>query len=82
MDFTLELLRSLLGWTLLLNLILLLFWSSMIKFAGDFVYKVHTAFIPLSRDQFHMAHYVSLAIYKLMLSLFVLMPWLALHIML
>jgi len=46
--------------------------------AGDFVYKIHTKWFEMSREDFNKLHYFGIAFYKLMIILFSAVPLLVL----
>ncbi len=77
---SIELLIKLLGWTTVLNLALLIWWGLFIIFAHDWVYRLHTKWFSLSKEQFDTVHYAGIAYYKLSIILFNIAPYLALRI--
>ena len=77
---TLELIRDALGWCTLINFGLLLWWGLFILFAHDFVYRMHTRWFKLSVEEFDKIHYLGLAIFKLLIIVLNLVPYLALRI--
>lgn len=79
---TLELIRDALGWCTLINIGFLLWWALFIVFAHDFVYRMHTRWFKLSVEEFDKLHYGGMAIFKLMILVFNLAPYLALRIVL
>ena len=78
---TLELLRSALAWSALLNMGILLWWFLFITFAADWVYRVHSRFYQIERRQFDAIHYAGMVIYKICIFTFFIVPYLALRIM-
>ena len=44
---TVELTREFLGWCVLINVGLLLYWSFFIMFARNWVYRMHSRFLPV-----------------------------------
>jgi len=77
---TIEFLQALLGWCLLLNVGLLLGWVLFFWLAHDFVYRVHGKMFKLSVETFDAIHYGGMAIFKIGIFLFNLIPYLALLI--
>lgn len=59
------------------GIVLLCIWFVVIAGAGDFVYKVHTSFIGLSRHAFNMLHYGGMMLVKMGLLIFFLIPYIA-----
>jgi len=49
--------------------------------AHDWIYGIHTRWFSLSPDIFDAANYIGMAIYKIGIMLFVLIPFIALWIM-
>ena len=76
------LLKEFLGWCVVLNYILLLIWAGFLIFAHDWMYRMHTRWFRLTVEQFDQAHYVSVAIFKIVVFVFTLIPYLALVIIL
>ena len=77
---TLEMWQSFLGWSLVINILILTYWSLMILYARDFVYRLHTRWIPVSNEAFDNIHYGGMGLYKLLIFIFNLAPYLALRI--
>jgi hypothetical protein len=77
---TIEVLRSTLAWCIVLNWAFLLWWFLWFTLAHDWTYRVHSKWFDLSVDKFNTIHYGCMAIYKVGIILFVLAPYLALHI--
>jgi len=59
------------------NIALLLLWVYLIIFFGDFVFSWHARFFEISREQFYAAHYTAMAVYKIMIFGFLLLPLVA-----
>lgn len=78
----LETLRAFLGWCTLINFALLLWWWAWIALAGDWVYRVHTGLIriQLSRPAFDAVHYAAMSLFKLLVILFNVVPYLVLRL--
>jgi hypothetical protein len=55
-------------------------WFLFFTLAHDWVYRFHNRWFRLSVERFDATHYLGMAIYKLAIFLFNLVPWLALHI--
>lgn len=77
---TLDMWQSFFGWSLVINYLILVFWSLMVLYARDFVYRLHTYFIPISDEAFNNMHYGGMGLYKLLIFVFNLVPYLALLI--
>lgn len=79
---TVELVRNVLGWTALLNYLVLLWWVLFIFYFHDWVFNIHSKWFKLSLEQFDIIHYSGIAVYKIAIFLFALTPYLALLIIL
>jgi hypothetical protein len=77
---TLETIRSILAWCTLINIVLLIWWFLFFKFAHDWTYRYHTKWYRLSVETFDAIHYAGMAIFKIFLIVFNLVPYLALRI--
>ena len=77
---TLETIREMLGWCTVINMGLLLWWFLMIAVARDWIYRFHTRWFPVTVDQFNAIHYGGIAILKIAIFFFNLVPYIALHI--
>ena len=78
---TVELLKGILAWSAVLNMGILLWWFLFITFAPNWVYKVHSKFYNIQREQFDAIHYAGMAFYKICIFTFFITPYLALRIM-
>ena len=73
-------LKSVFMWCAIISGGLLTISSLMCTFAGDFVYKKHTKWYPMSRETFNVVLYSFVGLYKVLFLLFVLVPYIALVI--
>jgi len=72
--------RSLLMWCTIINIGILLLWFAMFAFAGDWLYRYHGKWFPMSRDAFNVVHYSGMGLFKLAIFVFNLVPYVALLI--
>ena len=77
---TVELFREVLAWCSVINIGLLLFWLLWLTLAHDFVYRFHGKFLNLSVERFDTIHYAGMAIFKIFIFVFNIVPYLALRI--
>lgn len=77
---TLEVIRDVLGWCAILNLVLLLYWFVMIAFARGWVYRMHSRWYPVSEERFGAIHYQGMMYFKIAVFFFNVVPYLALRI--
>ncbi|WP_350332896.1 DUF6868 family protein [Coralliovum pocilloporae] len=75
-----ELLQTMLGWSLVLNLSLLVLSSLTLVFCGDWAARLHSRQFGLDRDTLKRSYFAYLAHYKIGILLLNLSPYLALRI--
>lgn len=75
-----EVLRGVLGWCTILGWALLLIWWAMVALAGDWMFQTHDKWFELSRPAFYVTHYAGMGLYKLLIIVFFLLPYLALRL--
>ena len=68
------------GWCSILNGGLLIFSALICAFCGDWVYKAHSKWFPMSRDAFNVVIYSFLGLMKILFIVLNLVPDLALSI--
>jgi len=76
---TIELTLQFLAWCTVVHFGILLLWLLMLTVARDWVQKFHGKWFKLTREQFEVIHYSGMAIYKLGILLFSLVPYLVLR---
>ena len=72
--------RAFFKWCTIINGGLLIFWSLLLRYAGDWVFGMHSGWIPITRDAFHGEIYLLLGFFKIIVIVFNLVPYLALVI--
>ena len=72
--------REMLGWCSLINVGLMLLSFILICAMRSFVYKMHSKWFPMSEPTFNAICYAYLGIYKILIIVFNLVPWVALTI--
>jgi len=77
---TIELLRELFGWCAVINVALMLWWFLFVTLAPDFIFRIHSKMFHVSKDQLAVIHYVGILNYKLIVLVFILIPYIALVI--
>jgi hypothetical protein len=78
---TIEVARSFLLWCTVINYGILLVWFLAFVFAHDWFQGIHGRWFHLSRDQFDALHYAGMAIFKIGIMLFNLVPFVVLSIL-
>jgi len=72
--------RAFFKWCTLINGGLLILSALLLRFAGGWVFGMHSYWIPISVDAFTLAIYLLLGFFKIMVVVFNLVPYLALVI--
>ena len=73
-------LRTFLMWCTVINMSLLALWTLMLLAAPGTLYATQKRWFPLSQDQFRLFMYGFLALFKILVVIFNLVPWLVLLI--
>lgn len=77
---SMELIRNVLLWCTLINYGLLLWWFLFFVFAHDWIHRLHGRWFQLSVSQFDAVHYGAMALYKINILVFNLIPMIVMHI--
>jgi len=77
---TLEIVRSAFAWCAVINMGLLLWWVLFFILARDWMHRIHGKWFSLSDEKFDVIHYSGMALFKVGIILFNLVPYLALRI--
>jgi hypothetical protein len=77
---SIELVRDALLWCAVINYGLLLVWFLFFTAAHEWMHRFHGRWFRLPVEQFDAIHYAGMAIYKIGIILFNLVPYIALHI--
>lgn len=77
---TVEKIRAFLLWCSIINYVILLVWFLFFVAARDFIRRLHGKWFRLSEERFDATHYFGMAIYKIGIWLFNLVPLIALWI--
>ncbi len=72
--------RNALLWCSIINYAILIVWFLAFAFARDFLYRLHGKWFRLSKEHFDALHYAGIALYKIGILLFNLVPLIALWI--
>jgi hypothetical protein len=75
-----ESIRAFLMWCTILNVTLLVLSSLICLCAADWVYRIHGKWFSISRENFNVAIYSFLGLYKILVFVFNLIPYVALLI--
>jgi Family of unknown function (DUF6868) len=77
---TIEILTRFLAWCLVINYGILILWFLVFVLARDWIYGLHRKWYPISPEQFNAINYAGIAFYKILVFVFVLVPYIALRI--
>ena len=77
---TIEMIRETLLWCSIINMGLLLWWFLFFSLAHDWLFRYHSRWFSLSIERFDSIHYIGMAVFKLGIFLFNLVPYIALRI--
>lgn len=78
----LSLLQTFLAWCAGIHYALLLLWFGVFTLAHDWLYRMHTRWFKLSPERFDELNYAGVAIYKIGVILFFVVPLVAVTVML
>ena len=66
-------------WCTIINYGILLIWFLFFAFCRDFIYRLHSVWFNISQQNFDTIHYTGMAIYKIGIILFNMVPLLVLY---
>ena len=69
--------REILGVCSLINIVLMTISFFMLSMMHDWVYRVHSKFFPITESQFNIAIYSFMGLYKVLVIVFNIVPWIA-----
>jgi len=77
----LQILKTFFMWCSILNIGLLIFTSLLWLFASDWIHGIHSKWFSIPKETFHVVFYCFIGIYKLLVYVFNIVPWIALVLM-
>ena len=77
---TIEVVREVLLWCSVVNMVLLLYWFAIFSLARGWIYRVHGKWFRLSEERFDAIHYAGMLIFKLGIFVFNIVPCIVLYI--
>jgi hypothetical protein len=77
---TLETVRAVFAWCTVINLALFIWWFLFFALAHDWMYRLHGKWFKISVEKFDAVHYAGMALFKMGILLFNLVPYLAMRI--
>ncbi|MEA5115229.1 MAG: hypothetical protein VB050_14510 [Geobacteraceae bacterium] len=77
---TLEMIRSMLAWCTVIDLGVLVAWFLLFTLAHDLMYRIHGKWFRMEEKTFDAVHYSGMALFKLGILIFNLVPYIVLRI--
>ncbi|MFZ6749931.1 DUF6868 family protein [Undibacterium sp. Ren11W] len=71
-------LKEILLWCVGINYVILLVWFGVFFLTHDWLFRTHTRWFKVSAETFDALNYAGMAMYKIGILLFNLVPWIAL----
>jgi len=75
-----ELIRDVLGWSVLINFAILIAWFSFFVMGREFMYKMHKKWFNVPKEKFNTINYTLMGIFEILILLLFLAPYLAIRI--
>jgi hypothetical protein len=75
-----SILKAFFFWCTFINVALLVISFMFCAFAGDWIYRMHSKWYPISREAFNVAIYCFTGLFKIFVIVFSFVPWIALVI--
>jgi hypothetical protein len=67
-------------WCTIINGALFIYWVLICKFAPDFVYRMQSKWVSISRETYNVLMYSFLGLFKIIFLVFIVIPYVALLI--
>ena len=77
---TIQMLQSFFMWCSIINIGLLTLTFLMLTLAKEWIYKTHSRWFDISKENFDLVLYCFIGFYKLLIWVFCIIPWIALSI--
>ena len=75
-----DILSKFLFWCVIVNYAILMIWFVAFIVARDRIYGIHSKWYPISSEQFNAINYSGIALYKILVLVFNLVPYIALRL--
>ena len=75
---SIDLLTAFFGWSAIINYTILLIWFLVFTLAHHWIYNMHTMWFEMSMSKFDYTHYVAMALFKLLIFIFNVTPYIVL----
>ncbi len=77
---SIQILTKFFMWCTILNAGFMLLSFVMVTFMGDIAYRIHSKWFPMPRETFNVVIYSFIGLYKILVFVFNIIPWIALTI--
>lgn len=77
---TIEMLQTFLGWSIMIHFGVLLYWFGMFVWLHDWIYRFHGRWFQIPVERFDQIHYAGMGLYKLVIFVFFVVPYLVILI--
>jgi len=67
-------------WSVILNYLLLIIWSGIFLLGKNWLYAIHSQFFDISKPAFNAFNYGGMGLYKMLIFIFCLIPYIALQL--
>lgn len=74
---SIENIQAILGWSAIINIVILTLWLLAIKLAKNWIMQTQVGFLNISTEEFNKANYYLIGFYKIMITLFNIVPFFA-----
>ena len=75
-----ETVRNVFAWCLVINFALIILWLILFVLAHEWIYRVHNRMFKVSSDAFYAINYGGIGLYKMIIFVFIFIPYIAMHI--
>jgi hypothetical protein len=75
---SLQFIQQMLGWALIIHYNLLVVWFVVFKYKHAWLYALHHRWFNISENTFDSLHYLLIGIYKILVLIFIAIPYLLL----
>ena len=75
-----ETVRNVFAWCLVMNFAVLILWFVIFTLAHGWIFRMHSSMFKVSPDAFYAINYGFCGFYKIIVFVFVFIPYIAMHI--
>ena len=78
---SLQIVKDVLLWCMIINAVMLMLWFLIFAVGRGFIYRMHTRWFAMSEETFNAIHYGGLGLFKIIVLVFNIVPYVALLIL-